>query len=122
MFVEFMNQYGWQIVFTIVMAIAGYFGIVAKNVATKYLDNKTKKDVAKTAVQFVEQVYKNAHGEEKLNAALDAASDMLAEKGINITYLELRCLVEAAVGEFNKAFEKTAAGETAETEEAVVAE
>jgi hypothetical protein len=31
---------------------------------------------------------------------------MLAEKGITITDLELRVLVEAAVAEFNKAFEK----------------
>ena len=56
-------------------------------------------------------LYKNLHGEEKLKEALAAASEMLAEKGITITDLELRVLVEAAVAEFNKAFEKKAEAE-----------
>ena len=108
MFAEFINAYGTQILYTIVTAIAGYIGIVLKNLAKKYINDKTKKEVAKNAVQFVEQVCKNLHGEEKLNEALNAASEMLAEKGIAITELELRVLIEAAVAEFNKAFEKTA--------------
>ena len=107
MFVEFVNQYGLQILYTVIMGIAGYVGIVIKNLATKYINDKTKRDVAKTAVQFVEQVYKDLHGDEKLNAALSAASEMLAEKGIHVSDLEMRVLLEAAVAEFNKAFEKT---------------
>ena len=75
MFAEFINEYGMQILYTIITAIAGYIGIVLKNVVTKYFNDKTKQSVAKTAVQFVEQVYKELHGEEKLNAALSAASD-----------------------------------------------
>ena len=107
MFAEFINTYGVQLMYAVITAIAGYIGIVAKNMVTKYLNDKTKKDVARNAVQFVEQVCKNLHGEEKLNEALLAAAEMLAEKGISITELELRVLVEAAVAEFNKAFEKT---------------
>ena len=108
MFAEFINQYGLQIMYAIITAIAGYIGIVIKNLVTKYLNDKTKKDVAKSAVKFVEQVYKDIHGEEKLTEALVAASEMLAEKGITITDLELRVLVEAAVAEFNEAFNKKA--------------
>jgi LL-H family phage holin len=108
MFAEFINEYGMQLMYAIITAIAGYIGIVLKNLAKKYFNDKTKKEVAKNAVQFVEQVYHNLHGDEKLNEALKAASAMLAEKSITITDLELRVLVEAAVAEFNKAFEKTA--------------
>jgi len=108
MFAEFINQYGLQIMYAIITAVAGYVGIVVKNLVTKYLNDKTKKAVAKSAVQFVEQVYKDIHGEEKLGEALKAASEMLAEKGITVTDLELRVLIEAAVAEFNKAFEKKA--------------
>jgi hypothetical protein len=108
MFAEFINAYGLQIMYAIITAIAGYVGIVIKNLVTKYLNDKTKKAVAKSAVQFVEQVYKDIHGEEKLAEALVAASEMLAEKGITVTDLELRVLIEAAVAEFNKSFEKTA--------------
>lgn len=107
MFAEFINNYGLQLMYAVITAIAGYIGIVAKNLITKYMNDKTKETVAKTAVKFVEQVYKDLHGEDKLNAALSAASEMLAEKGIAVTDLELRVLVEAAVAEFNKAFEKS---------------
>ena len=107
MFAEFINQYGLQIMYAIITAVAGYIGIVVKNLCTKYINDKTKRAVAKTAVQFVEQVYKDLHGEEKLNEALNCATEMLAEKGITITDLELRVLVEAAVAEFNDAFNKT---------------
>ena len=106
MFIEFINQYGMDILYTVVMAIAGYIGIVIKNLFTKYINDKTKRDVAKSAVQFVEQVYKDLHGDEKLNAAFSAASEMLSEKGIYVSELEMRVLLEAAVGEFNGAFNK----------------
>ena len=109
MFAEFINEYGMQLLYAIITAIAGYIGIALKHLVTKYLNDKTKLSVAKTAVQYVEQVYKDLHGEEKLNAALSAASEMLAEKDITVTELELRVLIEAAVAEFNEAFSKTSA-------------
>ena len=112
MVIEFINEYGLQIMYMIVTAIAGWVGIVAKNLATKYLNDKTKRDVAKTVVRAVEQVYQDLHGEEKLAKALESASEMLAEKGITVTELEMRMLIEAAVSEFNKAFEKEKENDT----------
>lgn len=109
MFAEFINQYGMEILSTAIVAIAGYIGVVVKGLVAKYINDKTKEAVAKTAVQYVEQVYKDLHGEEKLYEALTAASDMLAEKGITVSELEMRVLIEAAVGEFNNAFKKTVA-------------
>ena len=117
MFTEFINNYGLQLLYMAITAIAGYIGIVIKNLVTKFLNDKTKLTVAKTAVQYVEQVYKDLHGEEKLQQALKAASDMLAEKGINITDLEMRVLIEAAVAEFNNAFEKNVTTSAAGTKE-----
>lgn len=107
MFAEFINQYGMELLYTVITAIAGYIGIVLKNLCVNYMNDKTKRDVAKSAVQFVEQVYKDVHGEEKLNEALIAATDMLNEKGIVVNELEMRVLIEAAVAEFNNAFSKT---------------
>ena len=104
MLTEFINQYGTTILYALVTAIGGYIGIAVKNLYEKYVNDKTKRMVAKSAVQFVEQVYKELHGEQKLNEALVAAEEMLAEKGIAISSLELRVLVEAAVAEFNDAF------------------
>jgi intergrase/recombinase len=107
MFADFINQYGMEILAAVITAIAGYIGIVLKSLCTKFINDKTKREVAKDAVKFVEQVYKNLKGEEKLNTALGAASEMLAEKGIIVSELEMRVLIEAAVAEFNNAFKKT---------------
>ena len=111
MFLEFINQYGMEILSTIVLAVFGYIGLVLKKLVTKYINDKTKEKVAKNAVRFVEQVYKDLHGEDKLTEAIDAAVEMLAEKGITVSQLEMRVLIEAAVAEFNKAFEKAPAEE-----------
>lgn len=102
----FISEYGTTILYAILSGIFAYLGVKVKALADKYLNTKIKQDVARTVVQAVEQVYKDLHGEEKLNQALIAASEMLAEKGITVTDLEMRMLIEAAVAEFNRAFEK----------------
>ena len=106
MFADFVNQYGTSILYTVLTAIFGYVGIVAKNIYTKYINDKTKQAVVKTVVQGVEQMYKDLRGDEKLDKALEAASEMLEEKGIAISGFELRMLIEAALAEFNGAFNK----------------
>lgn len=112
MLANFINEYGTEILYTVVTAVAGYIGIVIKNLVTKYFNDKTKQAVAKTAVQYVEQVYKDLHGSEKLTEALIAASNMLDEKGIKVSEIELRVLIEAAVAEFNNAFNKATGKES----------
>ena len=111
MLAEFINEYGTTIMYAVVVAIAGYFGTVAKTLYTKYINDKTKQSVAKTVVRGVEQIYKDLHGSDKLDMALEAASEMLMEKGITVSDLELRMLIEAAVGEFNEAFIKAEGSE-----------
>ncbi len=104
-----ISEYGPALLQALLTALAGYIGIVAKRLYTKYVNDKTKQAVARTVVQAVEQIYKDLHGEEKLNKALEAASEMLAEKGITITDIEMRMLIEAALSEFNKNFAKESA-------------
>lgn len=105
LFEQFMTQYGMELIGTALVAIAGAFGLIVKNLATKYLNDKTKQAVAKIVVRGVEQVYKDLHGEEKLNQALEMFADLLTEKGIQCSELEMRILLESAVAEFNKVFE-----------------
>lgn len=111
MFIEIINMYGAEILGTLLLALAGIFGMVAKNLASKYLDTDTKRTLAKVVVQFVEQAYKHLHGEDKLNAALVTLSDLLAEKKIYATEVEMRVLIEAAVAEFNEVFKAPANAE-----------
>ena len=100
--VEFISQYGVTILYTVITAIAGYLGIFIKGLLEKYVNDSIKRAVAKTCVEAVEQIYKDLHGEDKLNKCLESMSEMLMEKGITITSLEMRMLIEAAVLEFNK--------------------
>ena len=104
---EFIATYGSAILYSILTAIAGYIGIAIKNAYTKYINDKTKQDVVKTCVKAVEQLYKDLHGEEKLQKAIESASEMLMNKNIAITDIELRMMIEAAVAEFNDAFHST---------------
>ena len=104
LFREFMNEYATTILYAIVTAIAGYIGIVLKNLYQKYVNDKTKKAVAKTVVNAVEQLYKDLHGQEKYDKAVEAMSQMLSDKGITISDIEIKMLIEAAVAEFNNSF------------------
>lgn len=106
MLIEIINLYGAEILGTLLLALAGVLGMIAKNLATKYLDTDTKRTMAKVVVQFVEQTYKELHGEEKLTAALTVFAEMLQEKNIHASELEMKVLLEAAVAEFNEAFKK----------------
>lgn len=105
-FTDFINSYGMEILTTIITALAGWLAVVLKNLANKYLNDKTKQEIAKIVVSGIEQCYKTLEGPKKLEKALDAASEMLNEKGIKVTEVELRMLLESALGEFNKVFEK----------------
>ena len=106
MFEEFINIYGMDILAAILGFIFTILGFVLKNLVKKYLNDQTKQAIAKVCVQFVEQVYKDIHGDEKLFAALERAAQLLAEKGIKFSAVEMETLIEAAVAEFNEAFYK----------------
>ena len=107
LFKDFVSSYGAALLYAVITAIAGYLGVVIKNIYEKWINDKTKKEVVKTCVHAVEQIYKDLHGEEKYNKVVEAASEILAEKGITISEFEIRMLIEAAVAEFNKVFEST---------------
>lgn len=106
---ELISEYGVEILMAIITFVATYLGAYLKKVLTKWLNNKTKQDIANTCVKAVEQIYKNLRGEEKLQEALKAASEMLQSENIAVTDIELRMLIEAAVAEFNGAFNSTTA-------------
>lgn len=104
---EFISVYGSTILSVILTAIAGYLGILLKRLYQKNIldsDDSTKENIVKTCVKAVEQMYKDLHGAEKLQKALEAVSEMLAAKNITITDTELKMLIESAVGEFNDVF------------------
>lgn len=103
---EILNSYLTQILVAIFLAIAAFLGAQAKALYKRYVTTEIKQAVCRTAVRFVEQVYKDIHGPEKLAQAMKRASEMLEEYGITITEYELIAFLEAAVNEFNNAFNR----------------
>jgi hypothetical protein len=98
---DFINLYGVKILWAILTFIAGYAAVEVKRLYTKRINNSTVKDVISTCVRATEQIYKDLHGEEKLNKCIKQVSTILMEKGIFISDLEIHMLIEAAVNEFN---------------------
>jgi len=120
MFEYYVYSYGMHIVGLLLVAVAGCIGLTFRNWISKWvnaetdrLDAETKAKVAKTVVAFVEQVWKDLHGKDKLVKALDKARELLSKKGITFDADEMMVLIEAAVAEFNEVFRKPIEGENA---------
>ena len=85
-------------------AIAGYIGTQIKRLYEKYVNNKVKQDVVRTCVKAAEQLYHDLGGYTKFQKAKEGVLQMLGEKGITISELELEMLIESVVSEFNYGF------------------
>ena len=88
---------------TIITAVVSYIGVKLKAMLEKLAADKTKRDAAETCVRAVEQLYKDLHGEDKFNKCVESLTAMLEEKGIAVTDLEIRMLIESAVQKLNEA-------------------
>lgn len=108
---NFISEYATLLIYTALTAIFGALAAFIKKKYQEKADTKTKKEIVKQCVLAVEQLYKTLDGSEKKEKAVEAISDMLAEKGIAITPLEINILIEACVGELNGVFEEIKADE-----------
>lgn len=123
---EFLHTYGMKLAALVLAIIFGKIGYEAGKLAVKYLSTTIKREIAEKSMQYVEQVYKLLHGEEKMQKALETARVFLAKLGMKFDAEEMRFLIEA-VGAFNEGFRKGngqndsgALPESAESEEAPI--
>lgn len=103
---EIFATYALPVIAAAVTALAGFLGAQLKGLYQKYINDKTKEAVVRTCVKAVEQLYHDLGGPEKLEKAKEGIEEMLNEKGIPITELEMNLLIEAVVSEFNYGFAK----------------
>ena len=101
---EIFANYALPVIAAAVTALAGFLGTQLKGLYQKYINDKTKESVVRTCVKAVEQLYHDLSGPEKLEKAKDGVVEMLNEKGIPISDLEMNLLIEAVVSEFNYGF------------------
>ena len=67
---------------TFLTGLFTYIGTRLKKVYEEKVNTETAKTVAEDAVRFVEQVYKDLHGKEKLEKATAQVAEVLQSKGI----------------------------------------
>ena len=102
---SFLNQLIQILLPILATFLTGVFTYIGNKLKKTYEDkvnNDTVKTVITDVVQFVEQVYSDIHGKEKLEKAMEQASTILQSKGIKITDAELMMLIESAVYGLNE--------------------
>lgn len=82
---------------SVVAVLFGVLGTKIKQIYNEKAQNETVKVVVDNVVKWVQQVYYELEGPEKLQKALTEASTILNEKGITISETELDMLIESAV-------------------------
>ena len=101
-----------------IAALAGLVGTLFKKGYDKIVGHKIAEEVVKTCVQAVEQLYHDLDGPSKKDKAIEAVREMLEIKGITLAQIEIETMIEAAVADFNDAFNQPRkAIEIAESEE-----
>ncbi len=100
----------WQLisndVFNLLITIISFIIIIfvkkIKNIYETKVTDETKRNVIKTVVKAVEQIYYDLSGSEKLQKAKENIVNMLNEKDITISELELDMMIEDVCNSIRK--------------------
>lgn len=94
---EIFSAYILPAIVAVLTALAGYIGTQIKRLYEKYVNDKVKQDVVRTCVKAAEQLYRDLSGPEKLEKAKEGIVEMLNEKGIPISEMEMDLLIESGI-------------------------
>ena len=81
----------------IITGIVSYLGSKLKKIIDTKIKDETIRSIVKTGVTAMEQVYQNATSEEKLQLAKEKILEVLEERKIKVSELELLLLIEEQV-------------------------
>lgn len=114
LFTEFISTYGTTIIYSLLSVAASVIGAWIGRIYKEKVNDETKRKVVLTCCKAVKQLYKDLHGAEKYDKAVEAIVAMLGEKGITITDLEIKMLIEEVCSDFSEAVRTEIALETSE--------
>lgn len=106
MFAEFISTHGATIIYALLSAAATAIGAWIGRIYKEKINDETKRKIVKTCCKAVKQLYKDIDGAAKYDKAVEAIVAMLAEKGITITDLEIKMLIEEVCSDFADAVEE----------------
>lgn len=96
MFGNFISNYGMELIAAILTFVGSMLGLAVKSVLKDWSNDKKKKDVVKTVISAVQQLYSDLDGPSKYEKAVESITEMLNEKGIGATELEIQMMIEDA--------------------------
>ncbi len=97
--ITFINDYGTVILELFITIILGRATRYFERLYKTKINTDEKKQIVKTCVSAVEQIFTDLHGYEKYDKSVEYISEWLFERGITITETELKMLIESAVRE-----------------------
>ena len=103
--IDFTKEYGLDIIHTIVMGVFSYIALDMKKVHKKREQDKIKKEVVRMVCKYVNEIYPSISISDKLEEASDGIREILKEKGISISDLELKVLLHNSIYEINNELE-----------------
>ena len=89
MIAEFLSTYLYELLAVVLSALFGLLGMALKRMAAGFCTDQTKTALAKTAVLFVEQVFRDLHGADKLEKACAHLSNVRFDhfEGLLVDYM-----------------------------------
>ena len=92
--IEFIREYGLSLLHSIFLLIISYISLELKRIYKKHTNDLTKEKVINMVYHAIYQMYPNLTKEEKLNKIIINSQQILKEKGIIISNLELKIYIE----------------------------
>lgn len=90
-------------VLTVLAGVLSWAGIQIKSKITEKMDTDMKKSLAETTVKYVNQVFSDLEGADKLEKAVEVAVTLFAEKGLKVSEIELTTMLEEVVNNIKTA-------------------
>lgn len=100
----------WNLIGSDIMSLlTTVFSIIITIIVTKIkkiykekFTDETKRSIVRTVVNAIEQIYKDLSGEQKLQKAKENIINILNEKGISISELEMDMMIEEICNSIKK--------------------
>ncbi len=97
---------------TILTAVGTYIGTKIKQVYTDKVNTDIKEKIVYNTCRYVNQLYNDLEGPAKFETAQKEIVEQLNQRGIKITELELKVMIEAAVNGLKSGMSTTEIPET----------
>lgn len=95
--IDFTKDYGPTMIHSIVMGIFSYAVLDIKKIYKEHIEDKTKKEIIEKVCIYVDEIYPEIDAEDKLKIAISNSKEMLKEKKISISDLELEVLLHNSI-------------------------